>query len=137
MLQIKTKGRPDSRQTGLANSSRDPLGTEENGSPATPTTPGDPFSSVPKGSKGPRPGYPTGALGQSYVRLSPCVYELLLDELKLIGADAAHRAHIILGQLGRIDLNLVTTNDANELIRLLLLSHDVLLSNVTAGVLAY
>ena len=32
MLQVKTKGRPDSQQTGSANSSRDPLGTEENGS---------------------------------------------------------------------------------------------------------
>ena len=116
MLQIKTKGRPDSRQAESANSSRVPLGTEE---------------------KGPRPRNRPGALGQSYVRLSPCVCELLLDELKLIGTDAAHRAHVILGQLGRVDLNLVTANDANELIRLLLLSHDVLLSNVTAGVLAY
>ena len=114
MLQIETNGRPDSRQTGSANSSRDPLGTEE---------------------KGLRTGYPTGALGQSYVRLSPCACELLLDELKLIGTDAAHRAHVILGQLGRIDLNLVTANDAHELIRLLLLSHDVLLSNVTGDVL--
>lgn len=64
-----------------------------------------------------------------------CVYELLLDELKLIGTDAAHRAHVILGQLGRVDLNLVATNDANELIRLLLLSLDVLLSNETGDVL--
>ena len=73
----------------------------------------------------------TEALGQSYVRLSPCVSELLLDELKLIGTDAADRAHVVLGQLGRVDLNLVATNDAHELLRLLLLSHDVLLSNAT------
>ena len=66
-----------------------------------------------------------------------CACELLLDELKLIGADAAHRAHVILGQLGRVDLNLITANGAHELVRLLFLSHDVLLSNVTAGVLAY
>lgn len=32
MLQIETNSRPDSQQTGLANSSRDPLGTEEKGS---------------------------------------------------------------------------------------------------------
>ena len=66
---------------------------------------------------------------------SPRTCKLLLDELKLIGADAAHRAHVVLGQLGRVDLYLVTANDADKLIGLLLLSHDVLLSNVAVDVL--
>lgn len=65
----------------------------------------------------------------------PCVYELLLDKLELIGTDATDRAHVVLGQFGRVDLYLITANGSYELIRLLLLSHDVLLSNVTAGVL--
>jgi len=115
MLQVKTNGRPGSRQTGSANSSRDPLGAEE---------------------KGPGRDFRPGPLDRAMFCFEPRADELLLDELKLIGTDAAHRAHIILGQLGRIDLNLVTANDAHELIRLLLLSHDVLLSNVTGGVLA-
>ena len=116
MLQIKTKGRPDSRQAESANSSRDPLGTEE---------------------KGPGRDIRPGPLDRAMCCCKSCAYELLLDELKLIGTDAADRAHVILGQLGRVDLNLITANDAHELIRLLFLSHDVLLSNVTAGVLTY
>ena len=76
MLQIETNGRPDSRQTGSANSSRDPLGTEEKG---------------PGRDDRPEP------LDRAMFGCLPCVCELLLDELKLIGTDAAHRAHIILG----------------------------------------
>ena len=36
----------------------------------------------------------------------PCVYELLLDKLELIGTDATDRAHVVLGQFGRVDLYL-------------------------------
>ena len=114
MLQIETKGRSDSQQTGSANSNRDPLGAEE---------------------KGPGRDIRPGPLDRAICCREPRADELLLDELKLIGTDAADRAHVVLGQLGRVDLNLVATNDAHELIRLLLLSHDVLLSNATGDVL--
>ena len=86
MLQVKTKGRPDSQQTGSANSSRDPLGTEE---------------------KGPGRDIRPGPLDRAICCCKSCVYELLLDKLKLIGTDATHRAHVILGQFGRVDLYLV------------------------------
>ena len=59
-------------------------------------------------------------------RIAPRNSKLLLDELELIRADAADGADIILGQLGGVDLDLETANDANELVRLV--SHDWLLS---------
>ena len=89
MLQIETKGRPDSQQTGLANSNRDPLGAEK---------------------KGPGRDIRPGPLDRAICCREPRADELLLDELKLIGTDAADRAHVVLGQLGRVDLNLVATN---------------------------
>ena len=49
---------------------------------------------------------------------------LLLDELELIRADAAHGADVVLGKLGGIDLDLVAAHDAHELVGLLLVTHD-------------
>ena len=48
--------------------------------------------------------------------------ELLLDGLELIGTHAANGAHEVLGQLGGVNLDLVTANGANELVGLV--SHD-------------
>lgn len=48
---------------------------------------------------------------------------LVLDQLEHVGADAADGADKVLGQLGRIDGDLIPTDGAAERVSLLLVSH--------------